>query len=240
MPDEAKARWIDRRRLRYKKHPIVPYAEVRNRLRTGDIILFHKTSRSGFIDTLELDFVSPVFFRDNEFRHSGIVVRTGSDVHVLECAEERHSGYSHAEYPTGGKGIRLVPLEPLLDAYTRDNGDPHYGLRFIANEIPQQRIFEVLKGYGPISYLPMQRSLPLFLTRYVLPQRIRKPLLDAYRSQMMCSEFVHTMLHRCGALGDYPSKLFAPYLIEDDVFFRRLSIVPFSDIVRFTWPLPRQ
>ena len=235
MSDEAKARWIDRRRLRYKRHPVVPYDEVRARLRTGDIILFHKTSRSGIIDTIELDFVSPVFFRANEFRHSGIVVRRGEDLQVLECAEEFHSGHSLAEYPTGGKGIRLVPLEPLLNAYTTDNGDPHYGVRLIEQEIPPASLFRVLKEYGPVSYLPMQRSIPLYLTRYVLPHRIRRKLLDAYRSQMMCSQFVHDILHRCGALADYPSKLLAPYSIEDDAFFRKLAIVPFSDIVRFNW-----
>jgi hypothetical protein len=236
MSGEAKPRWIDRRRLRYKKHTLLPYAEVRDRMRTGDIILFHKTSRSGFIDTIELDFVSPVFFRANEFRHSGIVVRNGDDIRVLECAEERHSGHSLAEYPTGGKGIRVVPLEPLLDAYTRDNGEPHYGVRFIEKEIPAATLFGALDEYGPVSYLPMQRSIPLYLTRFVLPHRIRRPLLEAYRSEMMCSEFVHDILHRCGALAEYPSKLLAPYLIENDDFFRRLSIVPFSDIVRFSWP----
>ena len=237
MPEARKARWIDRRRLRYKLHPVVPFGEIRDRLRTGDIILFHKTSRSGLIDTIELDFVSPIFFRANEFRHSGIVVRRDSELHVLECAEEFHSGHSLAAYPTGGKGIRLVPLEPLLDAYTKDNGEPHYGVRFIDEEIPVEQIFRVLDNYGPVSYLPMQRSLPLYLTRFLLPSPLRGPLLDAYRSQMMCSEFVHNILHRCGALADYPSKLFAPYSIEDDTFFRRLAVVPFSDIVRLTWPL---
>ena len=237
MSEAEKARWIDRRRLRYKQHPVVPFAEIRDRFRTGDILLFHKTTRSGLIDTIELDFVSPIFFRANEFRHSGIVVRRGGELYVLESAEERHSGHSLATYPTGGKGIRLVPLEPLLEAYTRDNGDPHYGVRFIEREIPVDRIFQVLEGYGPVSYLPMQRSLPLYLTRFLLPHRIRRLLLDAYRSQMMCSEFVHNVLHRCGALAEYPSKLLAPYLIENDTFFRRLAVVPFSDIVRFNWHL---
>lgn len=204
-------------------------------MRTGDIILFHKTTRSGFIDTLELDFVSPVFFRANEFRHSGIVVRRGEDLHVLECAEESHSGYALADYPTGGKGIRLVPLEPLLDAYTKDNGEPHYGIRFISSVIPAQKIFGVLEDYGPVSYLPMQRSLPLYLTRFLLPHRVRRSLLNRYNSEMMCSEFVHNILNRCGALADYPSKLFAPYSFEDDTFFRKVAVVPFSDIVRFTW-----
>lgn len=222
--------------MRYKRHPAVSFADVRDRLKTGDIILFHKTARSGFIDSLELDFVSPVFFRANEFRHSGIIVRHDDEVKVLECAEERHSGYSEASYPTGGTGIRFVPLESLLDAYTRDNGQPHYGVRFIDAEIPADVVFDALSEYGPVGYLKMQRSIPLFLTKFILPGRIRARVLDAFRHEMMCSEFVHSILNRCGALADYPSKLVAPYSIEDDGFFRRLARVPFSDIVRFTFP----
>ena len=233
---DTPGRWIERRRMRYKRHPTVSFADVRDRLKTGDIILFHKTARSGFIDSLELDFVSPVFFRANEFRHSGIIVRNDDDVKVLECAEERHSGYSQASYPTGGTGIRLVPLEALLDAYTQDNGKPHYGVRFIDSEIPADLVYDALSGYGPVGYLKMQRSIPLFLTKFILPGRIRRRVLDAFRHEMMCSEFVHSILNRCGALADYPSKLIAPYSIEDDGFFRRLARVQFSDIVRFTFP----
>ena len=222
--------------MRYKRHPTVSFAEVRDRMKTGDIILFHKTARSGIIDSLELDFVSPLFFRANEFRHSGIIVRHDDEVKVLECAEETHSGYSAASYPTGGTGIRTVPLESLLDAYTRDNGRPHYGVRFIDSAIPVETVYHALRGYGPVAYLKMQRSIPLFLTQFVLPARIRGRVLEAFRHEMMCSEFVHSILNRCGVLADYPSKLIAPYSIEDDGFFRRLARVPFSDIVRFTFP----
>ena len=231
-------RWIERRRLRYKKHPTVGFSEVRGRLRTGDIILFHKTSRTGFIDSLELDFVSPLFFKANEFRHSGIIVRHESEIFVLECAERFHSGHSLATYPTGGNGIRRVSLEPLLDAYSRDNGDPHFGVKFIGEELPVDRVYEVLSGYGPVNYLKMQRSLPLFLTKFFLPNPIRRSVLDAYRHEMMCSEFVHSFLNRCGALASYPSKLLAPYSIENQRFFQKLEIVPYSDIVRFTFPAP--
>ena len=163
-------------------------------------------------------------------------MRRDDGVFVLECAEEAHSGFSAAVYPTGGTGIRLVPLEPLLDAYTRDNGNPHYGVRFIGDEIPVAKIFDALEAYGPVNYLRMQRSIPLFLTKFFLPNPVRRALLDAFRSEMMCSEFVHSILNRCGALADYPSKLLAPYAIEDDGFFRKLALVPFSEIVRFTWP----
>ncbi len=97
-------------------------------------------------------------------------------------------------------------------------------------------MFEALDGYGPVKYLRMQRSIPLFLTKFLLPNPVRGALLEVFRSEMMCSEFVHSILNRCGALGDYQSKLLAPYAIEDDRFFRKLAVVPFSEIVRFTWP----
>lgn len=232
----ARQRWIERRRHRYKKHPTVGFNDVRESLKTGDIILFHKTTRTGLIDSLELDFISPMFFKATEFRHSGIIVRQEDDLFVLECAEEQHSGHAFAAYPTGGRGIRIVPLIDLLSAYTRDNGSAHYGVRFISSEIEPERVYEALGKYGPVDYLKMQRSVPLFLTKFLLPAPLRSSLLEAWSHEMMCSEFVHSILNRCGALADYPSKLIAPYSIEDDTFFRRLEIVRFSRIVRFDYP----
>lgn len=227
-------RWIERRRLRYKQHVILDFDAVRGALRTGDIILFHKTTRTGVVDAIELDFVSPLFFPATEFRHSGIIVRSDDELFVLECAEPGHSGHSVATYPTGGNGVRLVPLEPLLDAYTRDNGDPHFGVKHVSREIPVTLIYEVLESYGPVDYLRMQRSVPLYLTKFILPGRVRQALFDTYRQEMMCTEFVHSVLNRCGALADYQSKLLAPYSIENSSFFKRLEVVPYSDIVRFS------
>lgn len=226
--------WSERRRLRYKRHPTVAFEEVRGALKTGDIILFHKTTRSGLLDILEMDIVAPLFFAENEFRHSGIIVRRGGDLFVMECTEEFHSGHLHARYPTGGKGIREVPLGPLLQDYTRDNGDPHFGVRFIAEEIGLDALLKTVEEVGPVTYMKAHRSVPIFLSQYVLPAGIVRKVAAAPARQMMCSEFVHRVLSGCGVLRDFPSKLFAPYIIEDSSRFRMHEIVRYSDIVRFT------
>ena len=225
--------WIERRRLRYKRHETLTLQDVRGDLKTGDIILFHKTSRSGLLDTLELDVLAPLFFPENEFRHSGIVVRRGETLSVVECTEEFHSGHVHAVYPTGGKGIREVPLEPLLDAYTRDNGDPHFGVRLIGDEIAPDVMMTTVKEIGPVSYLRARRSAALFLSSFVLPSSVHHRLDSLFAREMMCSEFVHRVLARCGALRNYPSKIFAPYVIENSHLFARYDLAGYSGIVRF-------
>jgi len=225
--------WIERRRFRYKKHSTIQLDEIRGSLKTGDIILFHKTARTGILDTLELDFVAPLFFATNEFRHSGIVVRRGDDLSVVECTEETHTGYAHAAYPFGGKGIREVRLELLLDSYTRDNGVPHFGVKLIRNEIDPNRLIGTVKDLGPVNYLKASRSIPLFALSLMLPHRALSKLIDRYRSEMMCSEFVHSVLAKCGALAEYPSKVFAPYVFENQHLFDRFDIAGYSDIVRF-------
>jgi hypothetical protein len=233
-----RSRWVERRRLRYKRHPTLGFADVRDTLKTGDIILFHKTTRSGLLDVLELDILAPLFFEENEFRHSGIIVRRGDDLFVLECTEEFHSGHAHARYPTGGKGIREVPLAPLLDAYTRDNGDPHFGIRSIAAEISVDALQKIVADVGPVRYMKAHRSAVIFLSQYVLPKSMLRRVASAPAHQMMCSEFVHRVLSGCGVLRDYPSKLFAPYIIENSSLFGGYELVPYSDIVRFTYELP--
>ena len=70
--------WLSKRKLRYKNQRIVPFDEIRDRARTGDIILFHKTTRKGLMETLEVDVLSPLVFEQTEFRHCGIVVRRNS------------------------------------------------------------------------------------------------------------------------------------------------------------------
>ena len=227
--------WIERRRFRYKRHAVVPLEEVRGALKTGDIILFHKTARTGILDTLELDVFSPLFFEENEFRHSGIVVRRGDELFVVECTEEQHSGAAHAIYPTGGPGIREVPLEPLLAAYTADNGDAHFGVRLIPAALDEAVIMSRVKEIGPVVYLRARKSISLYLSSFFLPVRVHRRIMERYSGEMMCSEFVHNVLAACGALRDYPSKLFAPYVIENPTLFRRHDLAGYSDVVRFLW-----
>ena len=226
--------WMERRRLRYKRHETVGLDDVRGDLKTGDIIMFHKTTRSGVLDTIEMDVLAPLFFPENEFRHSGLVVRRGDELSVVECTDEYHSGHDHAEYPTGGKGIREVALEPLLAAYTRDNGEPHFGVRFIPQAIPTERFMSVVNAIGPVSYLKGSRSVALYLSSFVLPSRALKHAIQMHADQMMCSEFVHAVLAECGALREYPSKIFAPYLLENSHLFEKYDLVGYSEIVRFT------
>jgi hypothetical protein len=207
---------------------------VRDRFRTGDIILFHKSSRAGLLDSVERDVLSPLLFGSSEFRHSGVIIRRGSELSVLECTEEHHSGWEHAHYPTGGRGLRIVPLEPLLAAYDRDNQDPHYGVRFTSRDIDVSDVDRAVARYGPIEYLRSHVALPFLAARYVLPRPLRERAGRARPLEMMCSELVHSVLSACGALRQYPSKMFVPYAIESDAAFGTFAITPFSDVVRFS------
>ncbi len=232
----AATRGIRRRQRRYKNAPIVGFDEIRDDLKTGDIILFHKTTRNGFLDALELDVLSPLVFGRNEFRHSGIILRQNDELFVIECADRFHSGHSVATYLTAGNGIRRVPLEPLLHAYNVDNGgEPHFGIKRVAAPIDSRAIDATVKAYGRIDYLAMHRSAWAYLSNILLPQSMHQRFIARYRQEMMCSEFVHSLLNRCGALKDYNSKVFMPYYIENDDVFGKLEIVKYSEIVRFAY-----
>lgn len=228
--------WLQRRRLRYRAPHDFALDDIRDDLKTGDIILFHKSSRNGLLDTLEMDFLAPLFYRETEFRHCGIVVRDEDSLSVIECADELHSGHHIARYPWGGTGIREVPLEPLLQTYARDNESAHFGVRFIPQEIPADALMAAVGDIGPVSYLRATRSATIYLSQFLLPERLFQKLVAVHASQMMCSEFVHAVLARCGALRDFTSKVFAPYIIENTDKFRDHDAVGYSDIVRFAYP----
>jgi hypothetical protein len=227
--------WLSRRKLRYKNHAIAPFEQIRDMARTGDIVLFHKTTRNGLVDALELDVISPLVFTETEFRHCGIIIRKNGELYVMECADELHSGHDAATYLTKGNGIRLVPMETLLDAYNRDNGDPHFGIKFISEEIPPSRLKATLDEYESVNYLKMHKIAYIFLSHLFLPAKVHRRIVDSFGNEMMCSEFVHSFLNKCGVLKDYPSKLFMPYYIEDREVFQRLEIVRYSEIMRFRY-----
>jgi len=227
--------WIRRRRLRYKRNEIVAFEVARRAAKSGDIILFHKTNRSGVLDVLELDFLSPLVFGKTEFRHAGIVLEENGELFVIECADRFHSGFDSATYLTAGNGIRQVPLEALLAAYQRDNGDPHLGFRHVSKAVDPAAIRSVIASYGSIDYLPMPVTVRLLFTYWLLPRSQFEQRAAAHSSRMMCTEFVHNLLHQCGALREYPSKVFMPYYIENAKHFAPLEAVPFSPIVRFRY-----
>jgi hypothetical protein len=227
--------WIRRRRLRYKRNEIVSFEEARRGAKTGDIILFHKTNRSGVLDVLELDFLSPLVFGQTEFRHAGIILEESGELFVVECADRRHSGYESAQYLTTGNGIRKVQLEALLSAYNRDNGDPHFGFRHVSTAIAPETIRSIIASFGAIDYLPMTVTVRLLFAHWLLPGKRFEQRAAAHSHRMMCTEFVHHLLHRCGALRAYPSKVFMPYYIENARRFSAVEAVPFSPVVRFRY-----
>jgi len=226
--------WLARRRYRYKGHPTVRLAQVRENLRTGDIILFHKTARTGILDSFELDFLAPLFFRTNEFRHCGLIVRSGDEIRVVECTQPQHTGREHAAYPTGGPAIREVPLEPALESYTRDNGIPHFAVRHVPRVISAREMMKIVHEIGPVRYLEGSRSIPLYAASMVLPRVILSRLIARFSEEMMCSEFVHRVLSRFGLLRETHSKLFPPYIFESPELFGRYDLAGYSEVVRFT------
>jgi hypothetical protein len=92
-----------------------------------------------------------------------------------------------------------------------------------------------VKEIGPVVYLRARKSISLYLSSFFLPVRVHRRIMERYSGEMMCSEFVHNVLAACGALRDYPSKLFAPYVIENPTLFRRHDLAGYSDVVRFVW-----
>jgi len=91
----------------------------------------------------------------------------------------------------------------------------------------------LLDRVGPVSYLKASRSIPIYALSFFLPASLHARIIERYSGEMMCSEFVHCVLARCGALRDYPSKIFAPYIIENPELFEPHDIAGYSDIVRF-------
>ena len=105
----------------------------------------------------------------------------------------------------------------------------------MSTAIAPDTIHSVIASYRSIDYLPMTVTVRLLVAHWLLPGSRFEQRAAAHSHRMMCTEFVHDLLHRCGALRAYPSKVFMPYYIENARRFSAVEAVPFSPIVRFRY-----
>jgi hypothetical protein len=103
----------------------------------------------------------------------------------------------------------------------------------IPAEIDETVLMARVREIGPVTYLRARRSISIYVASFFLPRAIHRRIMERYSGEMMCSEFVHSVLAACGALREYPSKLFAPYVIENPKLFERHDLAGYSDVVRF-------
>ncbi|AGC01986.1 hypothetical protein H012_gp474 [Acanthamoeba polyphaga moumouvirus] len=211
------------------------YKDIRKYLKTGDIILFSCKKHENFLD--ELQYFSRTTLLGSEYGHVGLIMRENDKIYVVECTDNNHTGDYYAwrqnNYKKGG--LRIIDLDILLKEYYKSHMGA-YGIRFISEPIPNHIFLDKIKKYYNMTF---ESKLTLFTLAFIdicISHDLSSELADFFadKNKLMCSEFTHDILHRCGILKSYPSKIFWPHLI-DNKLFDSLHNSKYSELYKFNF-----
>ena len=218
-----------------KDDRIYNYSNIRNKLKTGDLILFTCKKHGSLFANLM--YLSRTTLLGSDYGHAGIVIKDKRNNHlyIAECCGHDQCGNKYANYLNKDQkgGIRIIDLDILLKEYHNEyNGS--YAVKFISNEIPNSIIISALKKYKNVRFqerhiLCMLAAMDIFISHPVAAALSN--ICD--KNKMICTEFVHDLLHECNVLDKYPSKLFWPHLITNHVF-KKLEKIKYSRPFKFS------
>lgn len=217
----------------YQDDPIYDYKDVRNKFKSGDIILFSCKKNDSLYNSIEYYFRTK--FIGSEYGHVGIIIKNNNQFYVIECIPYNYCADEYAHYLNNEKkgGIRIIELDKLLNVYSNSYA-ALFAVKFISEEIPKYILFEKLFKYSDKIFDDKNKLMILGIIDVCISNTIAQ-LLSSYwdKNKMMCSEFVHNFLYNCGTLKEYPSKIFWPHLLTDDNLFSSLEIVTYSKPYKF-------
>jgi hypothetical protein len=216
----------------HKEDPFYNYDDIKKNLKTGDIILFScnqsDVSRN-IVYYLRTELVG------SPYGHCGLIYRDNDGIWVLECVMEGHSGDEYATHLNDRRmgGVRFIELDILLKEYYKDNKS-YFAIMFAADEIPNSHVMDNIEYYRDKTFESKIKLFFLGGADVCVSNRFCRGLhsLMEDEDKIMCSCFVHNILYRCGALKEYPSKLFWPHLLNREDF-RDLQNVKYSRPYKF-------
>ena len=210
------------------------YEKIKPKLKTGDIILFSYKKHHNAYDALS--YYCRTSFLGSRFGHAAIVIRKGKKLYGIECTDINHVGENDAEYFNNEKkgGVRIIDLDLLIKKYYEDYHGT-FGVRFISQEIPNRKLIKHFSDYDNVIFQDKGYVTVLLIIDTFISHDIAKYLLKySKENRMVCTEFMHDILNKCGELNDYPSKLLWPHSVGTNKF-DKIQKNNYSEIFRFTY-----
>lgn len=203
------------------------YLNIRSQLQTGDIIMF--ACNQEHTDALTLKRLAyNIFVCD--YLHVGLVYRVHSELYLVECCtQDQSKGLSSFLNSKGQGGIRITEMSVALAAYV-DEYSGYFAVKHISKPIPNHIFQACLNAFRDTTFESYSKLAFMSLTDKIshsLASGLAKP-----NGRMSCGEFLHCILHQCGILANFPSKIFWPFYVND-LNFHKLTLVPYSLPVAF-------
>lgn len=218
---------IFHRNMMLSLQPTLRYSDVKNKLKTGDIILFACHRYSSLTNIL-----SYTFYRGAvgcEFIHIGLVVRINGVLCIVEMNRDdyifdgviRRLNYSD-------KGCIIISnLEHRLSHYV-NNWNGQFAVRYIDKELDVNTLLRTLENYKHITFRKNTSVLMLIVCDFM---GLRYPM-SLPDDEMICCEFVYDILLKMGVLEYCPPHLFWTYNYLNGRF-DSFTKIPYSMPIKF-------
>ncbi len=217
-----------------KLHQIDFYDKIKDKFKTGDILLFSCKKHSNPLKHVE--YYMRTNLLGSIFGHVGIILRENDNLYMVECTDIGHIGEKHAHYINNQKkgGVRIIKLEYLLKKYRKNYGGI-FGVRFISEAIPNDIFFRELNKFKNKIFEDKKVVSLLAFTDICVSHGVATNFSKKFsdNDKIICSQFAYELLYQCGVVKDYQSQLFWPHLFDDGRIFDNLQIVPYSPINGF-------
>lgn len=211
----------------------ISYENIKKNIKTGDIILFACDHRMNPIKKIKYGCRTKLL--GSEFGHVGLILKKKDKYYVVECCGTDQCGDEISYHLNNKKsgGVRIIDLEEYLSEY-KNSYNGYFAIKHIHKAIPNDLFLLNLKKYKNKIFESKLKLINLatldILGGHSLALKLEKQLRNP--NQMMCSEFMHSILFDCGILSEYNSKLFWPHMINDSSFCK-FQIVPYGKIIHF-------
>lgn len=225
------------------------YQNVKDMLKTGDIILFESMENGSSYGNFKHFMISSVL--GIKFKHSGIVLRYGNELYLLECCRYKQAGYKYATYINKNNnlvecenhnkgenkncekpgGVRIIKLDDIIREYTNEYRGK-FCVKFINQAIPNGLILKEFEKYTDVKFGSMQKVLFRGILNILLSIN---PNDTEFHDSMICSEFTHKMLLDCDVIkNNISSNVFWPFYYYNGIF-DRLAIIKYSNPICFSY-----
>lgn len=216
-------------------------------LKTGDIILFESMENGSLYGNTKHFIISSVL--GIKYKHSGIVLKHGGQLYLIECCRYTQAGYWLATYMNENNylieseqpveddlskrpgGVRIIKLDDIIREYRKEYRG-RFCVKLITQEIPSHIILQELDKYTKVRFADMHNVLFKGVVDLFFSMNNNNPDLQ---DSMVCSQFTHKLLSDCNVVKNkISSDVFWPYYYYNGKF-DELAIIKYSNPITFIY-----
>lgn len=215
---------------KYTHYPISTFNDIKHKFKTGDIIIFSCPEHNNDFIHAAGNYIYKRVYR-SIFIHVGMIIKLGNILYFIELCGPSHAGKDYAIYlnESNNEGVRIIKLDDCIREYYEKYGGL-FAVKYLDKPLNPNIVLSLLDQYKDYTFRTSSEITRLSLCSLIYPQENIK--YDP--KKMICTEFIHSILNKCGVFKNYPSHLFFPQHFSDSKYCY-LQNIKYSDVHLFIY-----